>query len=134
MPECQCQAIKRRKNHEKSPIQDQTTQIAGSSWNADIEPVLAVFRAVEKKPGQSRPRECPYSATWRPDRCLIVLRPVPDPRVVTRDGLRHYSALMPTVTDLFRWGGLPLRAIWHNEDIIDTDREGRRYVTYIDRL
>ena len=36
-------------NHEKSPIQDQTTQIAGSSWNADIEPVLAVFRAVDNK-------------------------------------------------------------------------------------
>ncbi len=31
----------------------------------------------------------------------MVLRPVPDPRVVTRDGVA-YSPLMPTVTDLFR--------------------------------
>ncbi len=31
------------------------------------------------------------SATRCPDRCLIVLRPVPDPRVVTRDGVALFT-------------------------------------------
>ena len=47
-------------------------------------------------------RENGNSATRPPDKCLMVLGPVFDPRVVTRDGARHYSALMPTVTNLFR--------------------------------
>ena len=63
----------------------------------------------------------------------MVLRPVPDPRVVTRDGLALFGIDANCHGPLSQ-GGLPLRAIWHNEDITDTDREGRRDVTNIDRL
>src|SRR5271166_2659153 len=55
------------------------------------------------------------SATWPPDRCLMVLRPVPGPRVVTRDGVALLGIDANCHGSLWQ-GGLPLRAIWHFED------------------
>jgi len=48
----------------------------------------------------------------------MVLRPVPDPRVVTRDGVALLGIDAKCHGHLSQ-GGLPLRAIWHNEDIIE---------------
>ena len=59
-------------------------------------------------------REKGNSATRPPDRCLMVLRPVPDPRVVTRDGVALF-AIDANCHGPLSQGGLPLRAIWHNE-------------------
>jgi hypothetical protein len=46
----------------------------------------------------------------------MVLRPVPDPRVVTRDGVALF-AIDANCHGPLSQGGLPLRAIWHNDDI-----------------
>ena len=54
------------------------------------------------------------SATRPPDRCLMVLRPVPNPRVVTGDGVALLGIDANCHGPLSQ-GGLPLRAIWHNE-------------------
>ena len=45
----------------------------------------------------------------------MVLRPVPDPRVVTRDGVALF-AIDANCHGPLSQGGLPLRAIWQNED------------------
>ncbi len=44
----------------------------------------------------------------------MVLRPVPDPRVVTCDGVALIGIDANCHGPLSQ-GGLPLRAIWHNE-------------------
>jgi len=46
----------------------------------------------------------------------MVLRPVSDLRVVTRDGAALFGIDANCHEPLWQ-GGLPLRAIWHNEDI-----------------
>ena len=53
------------------------------------------------------------SATRPPDKCLMVLRPVSDPRVVTRDGAGLFG-IDANCDEPLSQGGLPLRAIWHN--------------------
>jgi hypothetical protein len=52
----------------------------------------------------------------------MVLRPVSDLRVVTRDGAALFG-IDANCHEPLSQGGLPLRAIWHNGDITDVRRE-----------
>ena len=61
-------------------------------------------------------REKGNSATRPPDKRLMVLRPVSDPRVVTRDGAALFG-IDANCHETLSQVGLPLRAIWHNGDI-----------------
>ena len=47
----------------------------------------------------------------------MVLRPVSDPRVVTRDGAALFG-IDANCHEPLSQGGLPLRAMWHNGDTI----------------
>ena len=51
-----------------------------------------------------------------PNRYLMVLRPVPDPPVVTRDGV-VLLGIDANCHGPLSQGGLPLHAIWHNEEL-----------------
>jgi len=61
------------------------------------------------------------SATRPPDKCLMMLRPVPEPPVVTRDGAALFG-IDANCHEPLSQGGLPLGAIWHNGDIRLTRR------------
>ena len=50
----------------------------------------------------------------------MVLRPVSDLRVVTRDGAALFG-IDANCHEPLSQGGLPLRAIWHNEDITEAE-------------
>jgi len=65
------------------------------------------------------------SATEPTDKRLMVLRPVSDPRVVTRDGEALFG-IDANCHEPVSQGGFPLRAIWHNEDIPECGRALRK--------
>jgi hypothetical protein len=64
----------------------------------------------------------------------MVLRPVPDPPIVTRDGVSLFGIDANCHGPLSQ-GGLPLHAIWHNEDIqVFPDLHDKFWVRFLSLL